>query len=566
MHPKQHARQLLWGLAALLLMTGGTAKAQPPQPTVDRIPPIIVPVGGAVRLQMKTKKPIKQVFNDKPNILSVDPDAVNPNYLVLRGIDQGTSRIELTDIDGAKEIYDVVVQADLDLLRSIVRRAVPTSNVDFIPFGKGVVVTGTVAQPADASTIMMIAARMFPAAANPNGTAYSNQQANVVNAMTVGGVNQVQLDVTVARVDRTKSRSRGVNFIINGTTVSTGSVLGGLTSQSGSSGNSTVATGVGIIPGAASALPTSTPNLILGVIPANFQFLLQALKTEGLAKLIAEPKLVTQSGKPAMFLSGGQQATLSAASGVNGPGVAYQDIGTSIEFLPIVYGNGKIYLEVAPRVRAVNTGLGVTTSFGTVPGFDDQSVRTSVVMESGQTFAIGGLIQTNVQSSASRVPFLGELPLVGFFFSTVSETLQEQELVILVTPHLVDPMDCNQIPKRLPGTETRSPDDYEIFLESMLELPRGQRNIFEGHHYKGAWKNDPTAANYPCGYGLGAGGNNCNTGSCSPNPAMKYPGLINPTLPSPGTAAIGPNELPPGVQSPLPMPMPMVLPAPPRDR
>ncbi len=198
------------------------------------------------------------------------------------------------------------------------------------------------------------------------------------------------------------------------------------------------------------------PNLVFGVIPAQFQGLLQALKTEGLAKLIAEPKLVTQSGRPASFLSGGQQATLSAASGINGPGVVYQDIGTEIDFLPIVYGNGKIYLEVAPRVRGVNQGLGITTSSAApTPGFDDQQVRTSVVLESGQTFAIGGLIQTNVQASTNRVPVLGEIPFLAPFFSTQTDQLTEQELVILVTPHLVDPMDCNQLPRRLPGRETR---------------------------------------------------------------------------------------------------------------
>ena len=244
----------------------------------------------------------------------------------------------------------------------------------------------------------------------------------LINAMTVGGVNQVQLDVTVARVDRTKMRSRGFNFAINGQTVSTGSILGGIASSSSTSGNNTVSTGVGIIPGAGSLLPTSSANLVFGVIPAQFQGLLQALKTEGLSKTIAEPKLITQSGRPARFLSGGQQATLGPSSGINGPGVVYQDIGTELEFLPIVYGNGKIYLEVAPRVKAVNTGLGVTTSFGTVPGFDDQSVRTSVVMEAGQTFAIGGLIQTTVQASAAKTPVLGELPFIGPFFSTQTET------------------------------------------------------------------------------------------------------------------------------------------------
>jgi Flp pilus assembly secretin CpaC len=127
----------------------------------------------------------------------------------------------------------------------------------------------------------------------------------------------------------------------------------------------------------------------------------------------------------------------------------------------------------------------VTTTFGTVPGFDEQSIRTSIVLESGQTFAIGGLIQTSVNGSTRKVPVLGELPFISSAFSAVSHNEQEQELIILVTPHLVDPMDCNQVPSGCPPGNAKS-DDFELYLESMSELPRGQRNVFEGKHYKAA--------------------------------------------------------------------------------
>lgn len=531
MHRNLHARRVLWGFIVLSLMVGGAVQAQP----VDRGNTVIVPVGGAVRLQMKSKKLIKQVFNEKPNVVVVEADAANPAYVILRGQQQGTSRLELTDADNGKETYEVVVQTDIDLLRNILKRAVPTANVDVIPFGTGVILTGSVARVDDVDTIMRVAGTIL--GAGPSGGL------NVINAMTVGGVHQVQLDVTVARVDRTKSRQREFTLIVGGTTVSAGSVLGGLTSATAATGNTTVASGVGITSGVYSALPTASANLVLGIVPAQIQMLLQALKSEGLAKLIAEPKLVTQSGRPARFLSGGRQATLSQSSGINGPGVAYEEIGTELEFLPIVYGNGKIYLEVAPRVRGVNTGLGVTTTFGTVPGFDEQSIRTSIVLEAGQTFAIGGLIQNTVQSAVKRVPVLGEIPFLSSLFSQISYTEQEQELIILVTPHLVDAMDCNQVPRRLPGRETRSPDDYELYLESMQELPRGQRNVFEGKRYKGAWKNDPTASVFPCGPmgAYGSGGANCQT-DCAPGTAAPAPAVVNPGVPA---------ELPPAVKTPV---------------
>ncbi len=525
MHPKGNAwRKLVLFVMSCLLWNQGVSTAQQP---IDRSGSIIVPVGGAVRLQMKSKKLIKQVFNEKPNIVLVEADAANPAYVILRGQQPGTSKLELTDADNGKETYEVVVQTDIDLLRNILKRTVPTANVDVIPFPNGAILSGFVAHAEDVDTIVRVATSVIGGAGGQNAQ-------NVINALTVGGVQQVQLDVTVARVDRTKTRQRGFNVIVNGTSVSAGSILGGLTSSVGGSTSTTTAVaGVGIIPSAASATPTSTPNLIVGIVPTNIQLLLQALKTEGLAKLLAEPKLVTQSGRPAYITSGGQQATLSASSGINGPGVTYHNIGTTLEFLPIVYGNGKIYLEVRPSVVGVNQGLGVTTSFGTVPGFDQQEVRTSVVLEAGQTFAIGGLIQTNLQSSVSKVPVLGELPLIGPFFSQISQTEQEQELVVLVTPHLVDAMDCTQIPKRLPGAETRIPDDFELYLESLQEAPRGQRNVFEGRRYRAAWMNDPTAAVLPTGVYNPYGAGNCATGTCAPQQTLPAPNRGMSTMPAP---------------------------------
>ena len=125
------------------------------------------------------------------------------------------------------------------------------------------------------------------------------------------------------------------------------------------------------------------------------------------------------------------------------------------------------------------------------------------MMEPGQTFAIGGLIQTQTSGQTNKVPVLGDLPFIGTVFSTTTFTDTEQELVVLVTPYLVDAMDCRQAPCKLPGMETRSPDDFELFLELILEAPRGQREVFPNKHYQPAWMNGPSADKFPCG---GAGG------------------------------------------------------------
>jgi pilus assembly protein CpaC len=131
-----------------------------------------------------------------------------------------------------------------------------------------------------------------------------------------------------------------------------------------------------------------------------------------------------------------------------------------------------------------------------------------VIIEDGQTLAIGGLIQNQVVAHTVKVPVLGDLPYLGAAFSSKTFLETEMELVVLVTPHLVDPMACNQVPHLVPGQETRSPDDCELFLEGILEAPRGPREVCQGGRYVPAYKNGPTADVFPCAggkSGLGQG-------------------------------------------------------------
>jgi len=284
---------------------------------------------------------------------------------------------------------------------------------------------------------------------------------------------------------------------------------------------------------------------VVGIVPANTLIALRALRTEGVAKFLSEPKVITQSGRPAQLLAGGQQAVLGQASGINGPGVSLEQVGTQVNVIPIVLGNGKIYLEVTPRFRSVNNGRGVSTSFGFSPGFNESSVQSSVLMESGQTYAIGGLIESEVQGSAQKVPYLGDLPLLTTIFSNVSYSERETELLILLTPRLVDALDCNQVPKRVPGRETRSPDDYELFLESLMEAPRGQRKVWNGRCYVPAYKCDPSASAFPCeGNVCNGTAGGCATNRCATGHAVGGVASIPMTMPS--TVAPAPVVVPTG--------------------
>jgi pilus assembly protein CpaC len=257
-----------------------------------------------------------------------------------------------------------------------------------------------------------------------------------------------------------------------------------------------------VTPGPLGTFPaTGMADLVLSVVTRNSSFLafLEALRQEQLAKLLTEPRLVTLSGQQARLHSGGEQP-IPEAQGLGTVNVKLVPFGTDLTYLPIVLGNGKIHLDLTTEVSQLDFNDTTTLVAGgsPVPGRTSQSAHTVVEIEDGQTLAIGGLIQHVASASTIKVPVLGDLPYLGAAFSRKDYTDTEEELVILVTPHLVDPMACNQLPKSLPGQETRKPDDYELFLEGILEAPRGSRVPFSDRRFVPAYKNGPTAGLFPC--------------------------------------------------------------------
>jgi pilus assembly protein CpaC len=523
MHRKHRALNwLAAGCLSLGLAAPGAAYAQPeplPMPgtgpaangnrAAARSNALVVAINGTKRLSMSPKRPIRSVVNEKENVARVQAIVDDPTAVLVVGLQAGSTHVTMTDTAGQQEVVEVVVEFDIDVVRAVLKRAFPTANVEPVPAGTNtIVLVGNVNHAEEIEAILRVAQGVLvsgvPAGAQGTGTGGTT---TIVNALTVGGVRQVQLDVTLASVNRSELRNLGVNFTVAGTQVFAGSLIGNLATPGQNAG------GGGTAGFLSSLTPGPSTNIVAGIVPANLTTFIQALRQERLAKVLTEPRLVAHSGRPATLLSGGQQAVPEVtASGVGGGtvGARFEPFGTTLTFLPIVLGNGRIYLEVESAVSNLNQANGFAIGGVVVPGRDEQRVRTSVTMEPGQTFAIGGLIQTLIGGVTNKTPVLGDLPFVGPVFSTVSYSEQETELVILITPYLVDPMDCKQAPCKLPGLETRSPDDFELFLELILEAPRGQREVFPGQRYRPAYLNDSTAGQFPCG---GAGGS-CGTGAC----------------------------------------------------
>ncbi|QEL13224.1 hypothetical protein [Limnoglobus roseus] len=541
MHPFKLTRRLLLGGLATVAgfhLTQGTpavgqvpAKSQPAakdaalgKPAKVRIGKsgeLLVPLGGLVEFKPKLPAGVTVsgtiVANDQ--ILQTRPSGDDPDAVLLVGVNSGVTRITFALSNNSRVEYEVVVQPDYELLKKVISRAVPTASVDVLPgVGSGIILTGYVNKPSDADII----ARITQGATGGTGTNSAN---SVINAIQVGGPQHVMIEVVVAQVNRSELRTRGADFFVNGNSGSFASLLSSLISTQTSG-----------FAGISNATISPDANLRIGVVSSQLFVALRALRSEGLSKILSEPKVTTQSGRPAVIRSGGQQAVLSATGGGLGSiSVQLEQVGTSLEVLPIVYGDGKIYLEVSPSIRARNDGFGIQTSAGFSPGFTEQSTRATVVLESGQTFAIGGLLETSTQATNVKVPFIGDLPFIGTAFSRISHDERETELIVLVTPRLVDALDCTQVPRRLPGRETRSPDDYELFLEGLLEAPRGQRQVWNGRCYNAAYKCDPTYGTFPAKGNICNGGVGCNTATgvlttgCGPTGCA--PGGVPTTLP-----------------------------------
>ena len=210
----------------------------------------------------------------------------------------------------------------------------------------------------------------------------------------------------------------------------------------------------------------------------------RALVTNNLAKILAEPNLVTLSGQPAYFNVGGQVPVLTP-QGNSTIGIQYRDFGTNLRFVPTVLGDGRVRLDVRPEVSDLDWSNGVEVNNIKVPGFDVRVAETTVEMDAGQSFVIAGLISKRVTAATQKLPFLGDIPIAGAAFQSKSYTLSETEVMMMVTPYLVDALD--QAPCELPGRESRTPNDIEYYLGSKFEPPC-VADPYRGHIQ--AWRNN----------------------------------------------------------------------------
>ena len=171
---------------------------------------------------------------------------------------------------------------------------------------------------------------------------------------------------------------------------------------------------------------------------------IKALEAQGVVQMLAEPNLLTANGKEANFLAGGQYP-YPVVQGVSGSATAavtiqFQEFGVRLKFIPTITPRGTIHLQVAPEVSSLDYANGVTISGFTVPALEVRKVKTDVELSEGQSFVIGGLLDNRVTQNLSKIPFLGDIPVLGKFFQSIDKTRTNTELIVIVTPEIVAPI------------------------------------------------------------------------------------------------------------------------------
>ena len=409
-------------------------------------------VGSSRRLVLGQNIPEAQVQN--PAILELTPLA--PDTIQVSAKESGVTQVSLWGQDGKVYTIDVIVYADAQALTMLLKSQFPSSVLKVIPVASGVLISGYVDQAEQVDLVIRIAEDYYP---------------KVINNMTVSGVQQVLLKVKVMEVSRTKLRTLGFDFSVIAAT------------------GSFVSTPAGILAGAETIAfdVIGNDNTFTGV--------LEALREDKLGKILAEPNIVAVSGRPSFFEVGGEVGYVQSTSNTGVAQIGWKEYGTRVDFVAIVLGNGRIRLEVRPRISEIDP----VTSINGQLALRTRTADTGVELQAGQTLAIAGLVQDRVEATNRGLPWVSELPYLGTFFRRVEEKRNEVELLILVTPELVDAMDASEVPPCGPGMRTTSPNDGQLFLKGHLEVPNCGPTGAEGGCASCVGPASPGAAAYPDG-------------------------------------------------------------------
>ena len=439
---------VIWFLAVLLALFISWA-AMPSWALAQDVGKLNVVMGKSVIV--KSAEQVKRVSIADPAIANFV--LTSPTEIYVTGKAAGLTNMTLWKDKGQYSIYDIEVGYDVSRLKRQIQEILPEEKgLRITAIHDSISLSGLISNASNLAQVLAVARAYAP-------------EGKVHNLVEVRGVHQVMLEVRVAEMQRSLGRRLGVNF--------------NYVTESGKFGINTLANLTTLVRPDSANISTPAPGpfstFVAPAVNALLRFtsggttwtgFIDALKTDGLVKILAEPTLIALSGQSASFLAGGE-FPVPVPQGLGTVAIEYKQFGVSLNFTPIVLADNKINIKVRPEVSELDFNNAVAISGSLVPGLNTRSAETVVELADGQSFAIAGLLRDTSRDAVQKYPLLGELPILGVLFRSREFQKNETELVIIATPHLVKPLDTAKQP--LPTDFYVEPSDTEFYVLGLME-------------------------------------------------------------------------------------------------
>jgi pilus assembly protein CpaC len=418
-----------------VMAAGHPCAAAPPQTAAAPEGQVLhIFTGKSVVINMQSR--ITRVLSSNPAV--IETLATSPTQVVVEGKSAGRSSLILWDEAEHSQILDVVVDPDLSGLRAAIQHAYPDEQIAVQADGSHLILSGNVPDARTSEDLGKMAGM------------YSTQ---VVNSLLVSVTHerQVLLEVKFAEVDRTRLEQFGINFLNVGATNTIGSLstqqfgppTSATTNGSGSgSGGGGGGAGSSLSGKLGSLTVPDLLNIFLFRPDMNLGLTIKDLQQKSILQILAEPNLMALNGQKASFLAGGEfpVPVVQGGQNIGMVTIQFRPFGVKLEFTGYIGKDDILRLHVAPEVSALDYTNAVTISGFTVPALSTRRAETEIELKDGQSFGIAGLLDHRLQTQMSKIPGIGDIPILGQLFRSRTINRSNTELLVLVTPHIIDPV------------------------------------------------------------------------------------------------------------------------------
>jgi pilus assembly protein CpaC len=399
---------------------------------------------------LRSTAPVSRVSIAAPEV--ADFLILSANEIYITGKAAGSTNLTLWQNKKLVAIYDLEVGYNLSRLKQQIHEILPDEEaLQVIGTNDSITLSGKISNAVNLSQALALARSYAP-------------EGKVNNFVEVGGVHQVMLEVRIAEMSRSLTRRLGINFAAQKGDQFAVSLLGGLAALDEG------------IPAVESLLAGPAVNSLFRFDTGEVTWtgFMDALNEDGLLKILAEPTLITLSGQSANFLAGGE-FPVPVPQGLGTVAIEYKPFGVGLVFAPTVLSKEKISIQVTPEVSELDFSTAAVIEGFVTPGITTRRASTTVELGDGQSFAIAGLLRESVLTDVQKFPLLGDIPILGALFQSKSFIKRETELVIIVTPHLVKPLDVAKV--SLPTDFYVEPSASEFYLFGKMEGSEKNRPV-----------------------------------------------------------------------------------------